>query len=106
MNIITKVILFLKTLIKWVFNKNNWSTIAMGLEVSAQLSTFTENKKLASKLRYLLDNFNKLTENLQEKEKFEAAEKITKSKGILDDLKINYDLKSKTVTGSLGPIKF
>lgn len=105
MSIFTKVFLYLKSIIKWLFNKENWNTIAMSLELSIQLSEFTKNKKIAKYLKSLLDQFNKITDGLDDKDKVEAAKKITKSKGLIEDLKIEYDVKTKDVSGMLGPVK-
>lgn len=105
MNIFTKLFLYLKSFIKWIFNKENWKTIAMGLELSIQLSEFTKNKKIAQYLKSLLDQFNKITDGLSDKDKTEAAKTITKSKGLIEDLKIEYDVKTKDVSGMLGPVK-
>ena len=105
MNILTKAFVYIRSIIKWIFNRDNWRTIVMGLELSIQLSEFTKNKKIAEYLKSLLFQFNKITQGLSDKDKVNAAKKITESKGIIEDLKIEYDTSTKDISGSLGPVK-
>lgn len=109
MTIIKSVLLyvwqFVKMAVIWGTDKRNWKTIRQGLEMSKQLSEFAKANKTAKQIGVLAKQFDNLTKTLSDDDTKKAAEVITKSGGILEDLNLGFNAKTKSIVASIGPVK-
>jgi len=109
MTIIKSVLLyswqFVKMAVVWGIDKRNWKTIRQGIEMSKQLSEFAKANKTAKQIGILAEQFDKLTKTLSDDETKKAAELITQSGGVLEDLSLGYNAKTKSIGAGIGPVK-
>jgi hypothetical protein len=109
MTIIKSVLLyswqFVKMAVVWGIDKRNWKTIRQGIEMSKQLSEFAKANKTAKQIGILAEQFDKLTKTLSDDDTKKAAELITKSGGVLEDLNLGFNAKTKSIGAGIGPVK-
>ena len=90
-------------IVYWGFDKKNWKTVKMYFTMAQELSKFAKREKIAKNVGWLAKKFDDITKNYSHEDIQKAANKITSSKGLLEDLKIGY--KQGEVTGNLGPLE-
>jgi len=93
---------YVRGLVRWGLDKQNWKTIKMYLTMAQQLAEFSKKEKEAKKVGWLIKKFDDLTKEYSDEDTDKAADIITKAKGELAGLKLGYDIKTKKVNGSFG----
>jgi len=91
-------------MIWWGFNRKNWKTIRQYFAIAQELSKFAKKEKAAKNLGWLAKRFDELTKHYSDDDTKRAATEITNAKGVLEEVKIGYELGGE-VTGSIGPIE-
>ena len=91
-------------MIWWGFDRKNWKTIRQYFAIAQEISKFAKKEKAAKNLGWLAKRFDDLTKHYSDADTKRAATEISNAKGILEEVKIGYELGGQ-VTGSIGPIE-
>lgn len=91
--------------VRWGLHKKNWKTIRMYLEMAQKLSKFAKREKIARNVGWLAEKFDQITKNYSDEDTTKAANEISSSKGILEDLSIGYSTTTKKVHGNVGALE-
>ena len=74
----------------------------MGLEIARKAADLTKTNKDNHAVAFLIDCFNQASRSLSDDEKEKLAVMIQNDKGLLKDVKLGFDLKTKKVTAGVG----
>lgn len=115
LNYIELALIFVKSLTYWIYQslislvpwglkRKNWKTINQYFSMAQKISKFAKKERIARDIGWLAKKFDDLTKQYSDQDTKRAATEITNSDGILNDLKIGYEIGG-VITANIGPIE-